>query len=100
MPSRKGSPNKTTDYIKQAIIEAFSIRNFKKWVEENPNIFYSQVIPRLLPREVTIDPLANKIEIIIRDCTKDELVNNPPKEIEGTVVEAIPYVEKGAGGAA
>jgi len=97
MARPKGAPNKTTDYIKQAIIEAFSIRNFKKWVEENPNIFYSQVIPRLLPREVTIDPLANKIEIIIRDCTKDELVNDRPREVEGTVVEAIPYVEKGAG---
>lgn len=53
MARTKGALNKTTTVVKEAIERAYhaigSDTSFFDWARENPNIFYGQLLPKLLP---------------------------------------------------
>lgn len=50
---KKGTPNKKTREVKEAIAQCFEemggVKSLKVWAESNPDTFYGQVWPKLLP---------------------------------------------------
>lgn len=54
----KGTPNKTTVLIKSAIEDAYAHlqkdpnRNLRTWAEDNTDLFYTVLMPKLLPLQV------------------------------------------------
>lgn len=53
---KKGTPNKTTAIIKEAVSKCFTAIGghaaFAKWAREHPTEYYTKVMPRLIPVEV------------------------------------------------
>jgi hypothetical protein len=54
---QKGSMNKVTREIKVAIEETFEklggVEHMVKWARERPDLFYTQVLPKVLPLQVS-----------------------------------------------
>jgi hypothetical protein len=54
---RKGVPNKTTAVVKEGILCAYAgiggDQAFQKWAKENPSDFYTKILVKVLPQEVT-----------------------------------------------
>lgn len=53
---RAGVPNKQTTVVKEAILEAFELiggtEAFAKWCKANPNFFYKDIWPKVMPVQV------------------------------------------------
>jgi hypothetical protein len=53
---RKGTPNKNTAAVKEAIEQAFEhiggVPALVAWAEKNPTLFYLHLFPKLLPLQV------------------------------------------------
>lgn len=62
---KKGSINERTKKVKEAIELAFEemggVPALVKWGKANPNIFYGQVWPKLLPLQISSDIKFNQI---------------------------------------
>lgn len=56
---KKGTPNKVTVEVKQAIALAFEgiggVAKLTAWAKKNPALFYTKVWIKLLPMKVTVD---------------------------------------------
>lgn len=52
----KGTPNKTTAAVKAAFEAAFDHlggqKNFNTWAKQNQDVFYTQLLPKLIPVQV------------------------------------------------
>lgn len=57
---KRGTPNKTTTVIKEAVALAFAgmggQKNFTEWAKANPTDFYTKIATKLIPTELTSDP--------------------------------------------
>jgi len=62
----KGVPNKLTMELKEALMAPFYPEKFAKWAEENPGLYFTQILVRLLPRDLTITKQPASIEELIR----------------------------------
>lgn len=54
---QKGTPNKNTAKVKEAIEAAFehleqSTEGFNAWAAQNQTVFYTQLLPKVLPLQV------------------------------------------------
>lgn len=72
----KGTPNATTYAVKEAIEQAFAgiggVPALIEWARANPELFYSRVWTRILPREITADVHA---DVTTRTEVRRELVD-------------------------
>ncbi len=63
----KGCKNKTSQEIKELILGQFDIKKFAKWIQKNPDAFYTQVLTKCLPKEVQAE-MAGEIRVRVLDC--------------------------------
>lgn len=66
----KGAANLTTRQVKDSILTCFEsiggIKAFTTWAKANPTEFYSRILPRLIPTEITGNdggPIVVKFEL-------------------------------------
>ena len=88
--SRKGKLNRQTVRIKQAIEQVFGDlggwEGMRAWAMDNPDAFYGQVVPKLLPKAMVSDELGG-VTIVINSLTKP---SEKPLDVISTV-EALPH---------
>ncbi len=60
---QKGTPNKKTTLVREAIVEAFNLMggvdSLVKWGKKHPGEFYTQLWAKLLPQQVKMDGKIN-----------------------------------------
>lgn len=65
----KGSQNKFSVSVRQAIEKVFSglggWQGMMEWAMHNPDLFYSQIVPRLLPHELAESGHGERIRVIV-----------------------------------
>lgn len=70
---KKGTPNKITGSMKQALHTVFEkrggIQALLDWSNDEPTEFYKGCF-KLIPQEIAIDPEANKIIVQIQQFTR------------------------------
>jgi len=74
LPGRpKGVPNGTNKSVKESILKTFlgtgGVKEMKKWARENRTDFYTKILTKLVPTDVTTD--GNKIEIFVKRATDE-----------------------------
>lgn len=76
---KKGAVNKTTAIVKAGIARAYEgiggDKAFQKWAKANPGEFYTKVLTKLVPHEVTGEdgaPLQPPVTRVIHTFTEDD----------------------------
>ena len=83
---QKGTPNKQTVELKQALMEPFNAVTFKKWAINRPDLYFTQIVAKLLPKDLNIRKI-NRLE----DLTPEELASLAIQlQKELGVQEAVP----------
>lgn len=71
---QKGSANKITTSVKEALIEAFRLRGgvpaLKAWADENPTAFYG-LWGRMLPQEHDVTSNGQTLEALVSGSRRD-----------------------------
>jgi len=65
---QKGTPNKQTVELKQALMEPFDPKAFCKWAKERPDLYFTQIVAKLLPKDLNIRKISR-----LEDLTPEEL---------------------------
>lgn len=65
---KKGTPNKVTTSMKQAVVEAFDalggVEAMTSWARQNKTQFYTKIVPKLIPLQLTGEA-GGPIQIVI-----------------------------------
>jgi hypothetical protein len=58
----KGVPNKLTGELKAALLEPFDPERFRQWAEKREDLYYTQIVTKLLPKDLNIKRDFNTID--------------------------------------
>src|SRR5271157_935426 len=87
---QKGTPNKQTVELKQALMAPFNPVTFKKWAIKRPDLYFTQIVAKLLPKDLNIRKI-NRLE----DLTPEELASLAIQlQKELGVQEAVPVASE------
>jgi hypothetical protein len=51
---QKGTPNKNTAQIREALLQPFNQDNFDQWAKNNPDLYYTRVVMPLQPKDLNM----------------------------------------------
>src|SRR5271157_4240970 len=87
---QKGTPNKQTVELKQALMEPFDPKAFCKWAKERPDLYFTQIVAKLLPKDLNIRKISR-----LEDLTPEELASLAIQlQKELGVQEAVPVASE------
>jgi hypothetical protein len=80
---KKGTVNKATASVKEAIIKAFDgiggMKSFEKWAKENPDDFYTKMYVKVMPTEIKT-PDGSPFFVKVLDMRDEPDDGNPSTE--------------------
>ena len=95
VPSRKGSPNKVTASVKEAILLCYKNiggdEAFARWAKKNPEAFYTRIYQRMIP--VSVSP----IDVNVNSSELSGLIARVFGGIEGLDAALSTQVDSGPG---
>lgn len=53
--AKKGVPKKRTEDLRNALMRPFDQEWFDNWAKENPDLYFTKVVTKLLPKEIIGD---------------------------------------------
>ena len=71
----KGTPNKTTAELRDALMAPFDPERFAKWAKSRQDLYYTQILTKLLPKDLNIKREFNSLNELLASLPEQTLIN-------------------------
>jgi hypothetical protein len=71
----KGAFNKLTRDLREALLAPFDAKRFAKWAKNREDLYYTQVLVKLLPKDLTITKQFTSVEELIASLPEETIIS-------------------------
>jgi len=69
----RGVPNKLTMELREALMAPFDPEKFRQWAEKREDLYYTQILTKLLPKDLHIKREFNSVEELIASLPESSI---------------------------